>query len=150
MASAARHPAEAPEPIASTGALVAICGPPNVGKSTFFNRLTGLRQKVANYPGITVEKRIGSLDLPNGGRVDLIDLPGIVGLHPRSEDERISLDVLRGASPAHTETDRRDLGAGLDEPAVAVAPRTGDPGIRHSYSRRPQYVGRSLGARRQR
>lgn len=100
MASAAHHSAEAPEPIASTGALVAICGPPNVGKSTFFNRLTGLRQKVANYPGITVEKRIGSLDLPNGGRVDLIDLPGIVGLHPRSEDERISLDVLRGASPA--------------------------------------------------
>ena len=76
--------------------VVAICGPPNVGKSTFFNRLTGLHQKVANYPGITVEKRIGSIDLPNGQEVDLIDLPGIIGLHPRSEDERISMDVLRG------------------------------------------------------
>lgn len=100
MASAASHASEAPNPGIAPGGLVAICGAPNVGKSTFFNRLTGLRQKVANYPGITVEKRIGSLDLPNGSRVDLIDLPGIVGLHPRSEDERISLDVLRGTSPA--------------------------------------------------
>ena len=78
--------------------IVAICGAPNVGKSTFFNRLTGLHQKVANYPGITVEKRIGSIELPDGQEVDLIDLPGIVGLHPRSEDERISLDVLRGTA----------------------------------------------------
>ena len=100
MASAASHAAEAPKSAIAQGGLVAICGAPNVGKSTFFNRLTGLRQKVANYPGITVEKRIGSLDLPNGSRVDLIDLPGIVGLHPRSEDERISLEVLRGTSPA--------------------------------------------------
>ena len=78
---------------------VAICGPPNVGKSSFFNRLTGLHQKVANYPGITVEKRMGSLPLEDGGRIDLIDLPGIVGLHPRSEDERVCVEVLRGESP---------------------------------------------------
>lgn len=77
---------------------VAICGPPNVGKSSFFNRLTGLRQKVANYPGITVEKRVGSLRLKDGGQVDLIDLPGIVGMHPRSEDERICVEILRGRS----------------------------------------------------
>jgi len=77
---------------------VAICGPPNVGKSSFFNHLTGLRQKVANYPGITVEKRIGSLRLEDGGQVDLIDLPGIVGMHPRSEDERICIEILRGRS----------------------------------------------------
>jgi len=77
---------------------VAICGPPNVGKSSFFNRLTGLRQKVANYPGITVEKRVGSLRLEDGGQVDLIDLPGIVGMHPRSEDERICVEILRGRS----------------------------------------------------
>ena len=80
------------------GRTVAICGPPNVGKSTFFNRLTGLHQKVANYPGITVEKRIGSIDLANGQQVDLVDLPGIVGVHPRSEDERIAMEVLRGTS----------------------------------------------------
>ena len=78
---------------------VAICGAPNVGKSTFFNRLTGLHQKVANYPGVTVEKRVGSIELPNGEHVELLDLPGIVGLHPRSEDERISVDVLKGNSP---------------------------------------------------
>ena len=78
--------------------VVAICGPPNVGKSSFFNRLTGLHQKVANYPGITVEKRVGSLRLEDGGQVDLIDLPGIVGLHPRSEDERICVEILRGRS----------------------------------------------------
>ena len=77
---------------------VAICGAPNVGKSTFFNRLTGLHQKVANYPGVTVEKRVGALTLRNGLHIDLIDLPGIVGLRPRSEDERISVNVLRGTS----------------------------------------------------
>lgn len=93
----AAHSAPAPASLADRR-VVAICGAPNVGKSTFFNRLTGLRQKVANYPGITVEKRIGSFELPDGQAVDLIDLPGIVGLHPRSEDERISMDVLRGTS----------------------------------------------------
>ncbi len=82
----------------SENRVVAICGPPNVGKSSFFNRLTGLRQKVANYPGITVEKRLGSLRLEDGGQVDLIDLPGIVGLHPRSEDERVCVEILRGQS----------------------------------------------------
>lgn len=98
MSSAhAAHAAPAPASLADRR-VVAICGAPNVGKSTFFNRLTGLRQKVANYPGITVEKRIGSIELPDGQAVDLIDLPGIVGLHPRSEDERISMDVLRGTS----------------------------------------------------
>ncbi len=82
----------------SENRVVAICGPPNVGKSSFFNRLTGLRQKVANYPGITVEKRLGSLRLEDGEPVDLIDLPGIVGLHPRSEDERVCVEILRGQS----------------------------------------------------
>lgn len=84
--------------VAGTNSAVAICGPPNVGKSSFFNRLTGLHQKVANYPGITVEKRVGRLRLENGDQVDLIDLPGIVGLHPRSEDERVCVEVLRGES----------------------------------------------------
>ena len=86
------------DPKAGDTRVVAICGAPNVGKSTFFNRLTGLHQKVANYPGITVEKRIGRLELPDGQAVSLIDLPGILGTHPRSEDERVSMDVLRGGS----------------------------------------------------
>ena len=99
MPSMAEAGAVADSPEQRSLRTVAICGPPNVGKSTFFNRLTGLHQKVANYPGITVEKRIGRVELPNGEHVELLDLPGIVGLHPRSEDERISVDVLKGDSP---------------------------------------------------
>ena len=99
MPSMAEAGAVADSPEQQSVRTVAICGAPNVGKSTFFNRLTGLHQKVANYPGITVEKRTGRTELPNGEHVELLDLPGIVGLHPRSEDERISVDVLKGDSP---------------------------------------------------
>ncbi|MEP7367899.1 MAG: ferrous iron transport protein B [Acidobacteriota bacterium] len=86
-------------PSASTGAphkTVALVGPPNAGKTTLFNRLTGLRQKVANYPGVTVEHHAGRMSTRNGRVVDLIDLPGIYSLDPRSEDERVTRDVLRG------------------------------------------------------
>src|SRR5580700_10683368 len=63
---------------------IALIGPPNSGKSTLFNRLTGLRQKVANYPGVTVEQRSGRAKLPSQRDVTLIDLPGVYSLHPRS------------------------------------------------------------------
>lgn len=76
--------------------LVALIGPPNAGKSTLFNRLTGLRQKVANYPGVTVERRVGTVKLATGGRVDLVDLPGVHGLSARSLDERVARDALLG------------------------------------------------------
>ncbi|MFN7923605.1 MAG: ferrous iron transport protein B [Bryobacteraceae bacterium] len=76
---------------------VALVGPPNSGKSTLFNRLTGLRQKIANYPGVTVEHHLGQMQLSGGGVVELIDLPGIYSMEPRSEDERITRDVLLGA-----------------------------------------------------
>ena len=75
---------------------VAVVGPPNAGKSTLFNRLTGLRQKVANYPGVTVEKRVGQARLSGSLEVELIDLPGIYSLKPMSEDERVAHDVLTG------------------------------------------------------
>ncbi|MCC6857018.1 MAG: ferrous iron transporter B [Bryobacterales bacterium] len=75
---------------------VAVIGPPNSGKSTLFNRLTGLRQKVANFPGVTVERHSGEVRLPGGDEVTLIDLPGVYSLTPRSEDERIACDVLNG------------------------------------------------------
>jgi ferrous iron transport protein B len=78
---------------------IAIVGPPNAGKSTLFNRLTGMRQKVANYPGVTVEQRWGKLQVAHGRQVDLIDLPGIYSLDPRSEDEQVTRDVLAGAMP---------------------------------------------------
>jgi ferrous iron transport protein B len=77
--------------------LVALVGPPNSGKSTLFNRLTGLRQKVANFPGVTVEQRRGRARLEGDHReVVLIDLPGVYSLVPRSEDERVTRDVLAG------------------------------------------------------
>ncbi|MGH9558091.1 MAG: ferrous iron transport protein B [Bryobacteraceae bacterium] len=76
--------------------IVAIVGPPNSGKSTLFNRLTGLRQKVANFPGVTVEHRMGRVKLDPGREVFVVDLPGIYSLNPRTEDERVTHDVLSG------------------------------------------------------
>jgi ferrous iron transport protein B len=76
---------------------VAVIGPPNAGKTTLFNRLTGLRQKVANFPGVTVEQHTGIAELPDGRSLRLIDLPGVYSLSPRSEDEQIAHDVLTGA-----------------------------------------------------
>lgn len=75
---------------------VALVGSPNSGKSTLFNALTGLRQKVANYPGVTVESHVGRVRFEDGREVSLIDLPGIYSLDPASEDERITYDVLTG------------------------------------------------------
>ena len=84
---------------------VVLIGPPNSGKSTLFNRLTGLRQKVANFPGVTVEQRLGLM--AGAGREDLtlIDLPGIYSLTPYSEDARVSIDVLRGKMPGTPKPD---------------------------------------------
>ena len=76
--------------------IVAIVGPPNSGKSTLFNRLTGLRQKVANFPGVTVEHRMGKAKLKDHQEVFLVDLPGVYSLHPRAEDEQVTHDVLTG------------------------------------------------------
>jgi ferrous iron transport protein B len=72
-----------------------LIGPPNSGKSTLFNRLTRLRQKVGNYPGVTVEQRVGLL-AGIGREIKLIDLPGVYSLKPYSEDERVAVDVLTG------------------------------------------------------
>jgi ferrous iron transport protein B len=75
---------------------VALVGPPNSGKTTLFNRLTGLRQKVANFPGVTVEQHTGIAQLPDGRSVNIIDLPGVYSLAARSEDEQVTHDVLTG------------------------------------------------------
>src|ERR1700735_433978 len=85
----------------SDGALhtVVLIGPPNSGKSTLFNRLTGLRQKVANYPGVTVEQRMGPMAGVGRDDLTLIDLPGVYSLTPYSEDARVSIDVLKGKMP---------------------------------------------------
>ena len=89
-----------PAPAAGAGErparVVAVVGPPNSGKSTLFNRLTGLRQKVANFPGVTVEQHVGKLKIEDETELDVIDLPGVDSLTPRSEDDQVTHDVLRG------------------------------------------------------
>ena len=82
--------------------LVALVGPPNSGKSTLFNKLTGLRQRVANYPGVTVERRSGIVESV-AGPVEVIDLPGVHGLSPRSLDQMVTRNALMG----ELEGDRR-------------------------------------------
>jgi ferrous iron transport protein B len=81
-----------------TGAapLVALVGNPNAGKSALFNALTGARQKIANYPGVTVERKSGRTSLPDGRPVELIDLPGAYSLEPDSLDEAVTRDVVLG------------------------------------------------------
>jgi len=88
--------------------VVALIGNPNTGKSTLFNALTGLRQKTANYPGVTVERHTGVLDL-GGQDVMLVDLPGAYSLAAHSPDEMIAIDVLLG----HVES--------LDRPRAILA-----------------------------
>ena len=79
--------------------LVAIAGNPNCGKSTIFNSLTGLRQKVGNYPGVTVEKKTGRFFGSHGEAMELLDLPGSYSLQVRSPDEAVARDVLLGRLP---------------------------------------------------
>jgi len=94
---------------------VALVGPPNSGKTTLFNRLTGLRQKVANFPGVTVEQHTGVIELADGRAVHIVDLPGIYSLSPRSEDEQVAYDVLTGsASRGH------GPGPGEDKPGAVL------------------------------
>lgn len=76
--------------------VVALVGNPNAGKSALFNALTGARQKVGNYPGVTVERKWGRLSLDDGRPVELIDLPGTYSLDPSSPDEAVTRDVLFG------------------------------------------------------
>jgi ferrous iron transport protein B len=84
-------------PAATTSDLrVALIGNPNTGKSTLFNALTGLRQKVGNYAGVTVERVEGRYKRPAGGQVVLVDLPGTYSLTAISPDEEIALAVLLG------------------------------------------------------
>ena len=75
---------------------IALAGNPNCGKTTLFNALTGLRQKVGNYPGVTVEKKVGRLFGHHGEEMELLDLPGTYSLQNRSPDEKISCDILLG------------------------------------------------------
>ena len=75
---------------------VALVGNPNCGKTALFNRLTGARQKVANYAGVTVERKVGLARLDGGKSVAIVDLPGTYSLEPATPDEQVTLDVLKG------------------------------------------------------
>ncbi|MDO9488665.1 MAG: ferrous iron transporter B, partial [Sphingomonadaceae bacterium] len=79
-----------------TIAVAALVGNPNAGKTSLFNALTGARQKVGNYPGVTVERKVGPLKLPDGRSIEVIDLPGTYSLDPRSPDEVVTRDVVLG------------------------------------------------------
>jgi ferrous iron transport protein B len=94
---------------------VAVIGPPNSGKTTLFNRLTGLRQKVANFPGVTVEQHTGIAELSGGRTVELIDLPGVYSLSPHSEDEQVAYDVLTGRARRHAQARSHPAGARFDQ-----------------------------------
>src|ERR1039458_107271 len=87
------------ESLSTSYRTVAVVGPPNSGKTTLFNRLTRLRQKVGNFPGVTVEHHTGYVRDLEGHEVALIDLPGVYSLTPKSEDEKVAVDVLTGQMP---------------------------------------------------
>ena len=82
--------------LATRPRLIALAGNPNVGKTTVFNQLTGMRQKVGNYPGVTVERKIGRVAVAEGASLEIVDVPGTYSLNPRSLDEEIAYRVLIG------------------------------------------------------
>ena len=75
---------------------LALVGTPNSGKTSLFNALTGSRQRATNYPGVTVEKKVGRFETPSHFEVDVIDLPGTYSLRGRSPDEAITRDMVLG------------------------------------------------------
>ncbi|MFB0613870.1 ferrous iron transporter B [Aurantiacibacter poecillastricola] len=83
----------------------ALVGNPNAGKSALFNALTGARQKIANYPGVTVERKAGRMFLPSGEPVELIDLPGSYSLDSASPDEEVTRQVVQGEFPGEAVPD---------------------------------------------
>jgi ferrous iron transport protein B len=84
---------------------LALVGTPNSGKTSLFNALTGSRQKVANYPGVTVERKEGSFVTPSGRQVSVVDLPGTYSLRGRSPDEEITRDIVLGRALGETRPD---------------------------------------------
>ncbi|NBW51458.1 MAG: ferrous iron transporter B [Betaproteobacteria bacterium] len=84
---------------------IALVGNPNCGKTALFNLMTGARQKVANYAGVTVERKVGSLRLKNGQTLSVVDLPGAYSLSPATPDEEVTLQVIEGRRPGEAAPD---------------------------------------------
>ena len=80
---------------------IALAGKPNSGKSSLFNQLTGLNQKIGNFPGVTVDKRTGICNLDEKTQAEIIDLPGIYSLYPRTLDEKIVAEILADKKNRH-------------------------------------------------
>lgn len=99
------EPAIAHNAIAARAPLVAVAGHPNAGKTALFNALSGARQKVANYPGATVERTSARMTLASGRVIELLDLPGAYSLDPRSPDEAVTRDALLGRIPGEPRPD---------------------------------------------
>src|ERR1700729_1907664 len=89
----------------AAGALIALVGNPNCGKTALFNILTGSRQKMSNYAGVTVERKEGSLVTPSGLRIRMLDLPGAYSLDPMTTDEQVTADVLLGRRAGESSPD---------------------------------------------
>ncbi len=100
------HIASSPTAAPSRMPVYAVVGNPNCGKSTLFNALTGLKQKVGNYPGVTVEKKVGTAYSQHGQPITVIDLPGAYSLAARSPDEAVTRDVLLGRRADTPQPDR--------------------------------------------
>ncbi len=79
---------------------VALVGNPNSGKTSLFNQLTGLNQKVGNFPGVTVDKKTGSCTLPDGRQLEILDLPGSYSIYAKSKDEQVVTDILTNPEDA--------------------------------------------------
>ena len=141
--------------------LIALAGLPNCGKTSLFNALTGSRQKVANYPGVTVERKEGVLPLPDGRTLRVLDLPGTYSLDARTPDEAITRDVLLGRvrgedSPAlliavaDATNLERNLGLVLDtwhylrgrpdDALLDAAARTADPAARFALFQKAEAI----------
>jgi ferrous iron transport protein B len=84
---------------------LAIVGAPNCGKTALFNALTGSRQKVGNYAGVTVERKSGTAITPEGRRLSIVDLPGTYSLRARSPDEEVTRNVVLGTNPKEPQPD---------------------------------------------
>jgi ferrous iron transport protein B len=90
---------------ASLSPLVALVGNPNCGKTALFNALTGSRQKVANYAGVTVERKEGTFVSARGRRIRILDLPGAYSLQSLTPDERVTTDILAGKTDGEDRPD---------------------------------------------
>ena len=129
---------------------LALVGTPNSGKTSLFNALTGSRQKVANYPGVTVERKEGSFVTPLGRQVSVVDLPGTYSLRGRSPDEEITRDMVLGRTAGRDAARPRALRGRFHQSAADHPPRARTQAHRPAADAGAQHVRHRDPPRRQR